>query len=383
MNSMKTATEQTQHHMTCGNDVPQHCRAAVFERPDQPLALREIAVPTKLEPDTVLCKIRMSTICGSDLHTIFGRRIEPAPSMLGHEIVGEIVAYQTDNLCDYNGAPLKEGDRITWSVTASSHRCRYCRLGIPQKCTSVRKYGHLALDVPPHITGGYAEYICLMPGTALFKVADNLPDEVVAPANCTLATALNAVTTIRLSPDDTVLIQGAGLLGLYLCALAKNQGCPAIVVTDVDPARLDIARQFGADYCFDAREHSLDELAQCIKAYCPDDRLTVAFEACGAEVASIAVNALDIGGRYLPAGLVTPNSILNIDANDVVRKCLTIAGIHNYDANHLRAGLEFLEAHHSDYPFDAIVGKVFPLTRVNEAIAEASSGRHIHVGIKP
>jgi alcohol dehydrogenase len=380
---MKTAARQTQRTNPT-RTAPRSCKAAVFERPNQPLSVRSVPIPTRLEAQAILCKVRLSTICGSDLHTVFGRRPEPAPSILGHEIVGEIVDFEAGGLRDFNGASLTTGDCITWSIAASCRRCRYCRRGLPQKCVNLRKYGHLSLDEPPHVTGGYAEYICIMPGTALFKVPADLPDDVMAPANCTLATAQNAVATLPLASDDTVLIQGAGLLGLYLCALAKSKRCTRIVVTDIDSSRLDMAERFGATHCFCARDCEPAELARRIRESCPGDRLTTAFEACGAaEAPKVAVDALDIGGRYLLVGLVRPNSLLNVDANQVIRKYLTISGIHNYDPTHLKAAVEFLQTHQAVFPFDAIVGRVFPLGRINEAIAEASSGRHIRVGVRP
>ena len=381
---MRTDLEQTPQTNELRISTPRQCKAAVFERPNAGLVIRDIPIPTVLEPDAVLCKVRMSTLCGSDLHTVFGRRCEPAPSILGHEIVGEIVEHPKKDFRDFNGVPLSKGDRITWSIMASCRQCWYCQAGLPQKCVQVRKYGHLPLDEHPHITGGYAEYICLMPGTALFKVPDDLSDEMVAPANCTLATAQNAVATVRLSSHDTVLVQGAGLLGLYLCALAKSKGCPAVIATDLDPSRLQMARQFGADHCFAVHDYKPTELIRRIREACPEGRLSVSFEACGAtEAADIAMEALDVAGRYLLAGLVTPNSLLHIDANQVIRKVLTIAGVHNYGPDHLQGALEFLQAHHAVYPFDAVVGKVFPLARINDAIQEAVSGRYPRVGIRP
>jgi len=381
---MKTAMEQSHQAKTLQTGASRTCKAAVFERPNAALAIRDVAIPADLEPDAVLCRVRMSTVCGSDLHTVFGRRPEPAPSILGHEIVGEIVEHRTKDLRDFNGVALSKGDRITWSIMASCQRCHYCQTGLPQKCKQVRKYGHLPLDRYPHLTGGYAEYICLMPGTALFKVPDDLSDEIVAPANCTLATAQNAVSTVRLSCHDTVLVQGAGLLGLYLCALAKSKGCPTVIATDLDPSRLQMARQFGADRCFAVEDYEPADLVRRIREACPDGRLSVAFEACGAtEAADVAMEALDVAGRYLLAGLVTPNSLLRIDANQVIRKVLTIAGVHNYGPGHLQGALAFLQAHHTTYPFDAVVGRVFPLARINDAIQEAASGKYARVGIRP
>ena len=380
---MDTLTQTSSQSMSpVTSKLPKYCQAAIFEGPHQDLALREVRIPTSLGPQAVLCKVLMSTICGSDLHTLYGRRSEPMPSILGHEIVGQIVDHGAGPLRDFNGQPLRVGDRITWSIMASCRECRYCQRGLPQKCVRLRKYGHLSYNEYPRLTGGYCEYVYLMPGTALFKVPEGLSNELVTPANCTLATAQNSITTIGLTSTDTVLIQGVGLLGLYLCALAHAMGCPHIVVTDIDASRLELARDFGADQALCVGDCSSQELVRRIQDSCPEGHLSVAFEVCGAQEApAVAVDALDIGGRYLLAGLVTPNSFLNIDANQVIRKYLTVAGIHNYAPVHLQASLDFLQAHQGDYPFESIVGTIYPLARINEAVKEAASGRYIRVGV--
>lgn len=384
MNSIPTVFSETERQKALDRSCPKRCKAAVFERPGSPLSIREIQIPDCLEAHAILCKVTMSTICGSDLHTIFGRRPEPAPSILGHEIVGRIVACGDDHLTDFNGDCLRVGDRITWSIAASCGRCRYCTSGIPQKCERVRKYGHLSLEQHPHLTGGYSEYIYIMPGTAVFKAPPDVPDSVLAPVNCTLATAVNAVKSIGLSPRDTVLVQGTGLLGLYICALAKSAGCPCVIATDVTPSRLDMARRFGADHCLCVRECSQDELASRIVSRCGGNGLDVVFEACGVrDAARVAVEVLDIGGRCLIAGLVTPGSVLDIDANKVVRKCLTIRGIHNYHPEDLHEAIQFVREQRSAYAFEEVVGTMFPLDRINEAMQEAASGRYIRVGVRP
>jgi alcohol dehydrogenase len=381
---MTTVSTQTQPQQPLPRNWPEHCRAAVFERPGKALSIREIPIPPSLETHAILCKVAMSTICGSDLHTLSGRRPEPVPSILGHEIVGRITACGDDALTDFNGDRLRVGDRVTWSIAASCGLCRYCTSGIPQKCERVRKYGHLSLKEHPHLTGGYSEYIYIMPGTAVFKVPSDLPDPVLAPVNCTLATAVNAVKSIQLGPQDTVLVQGAGLLGLYICALAKSKGCSPVIVTDTVSSRLEMAKRFGADCSVCVREHTPDRLAERIMSLCGGNRLSAVFEACGArDAARVAIEVLDIAGRLLIAGLVTPGSLLDIDANKIVRKYLTIKGIHNYHPEDLGVALEFVRQQRSVFAFEEIVGMVFPLDQINQAVEEAASGRHIRVGVRP
>lgn len=358
------------------------CNSAVFADVGKPLEIRQFGLPDTLEPRAALCKIKMSTICGSDLHTISGRRVEPAPLILGHEIIGEIVALGSGLELDGFGDKLQIGDRVSWSIMASCGECFYCRLDLPQKCEKLRKYGHTCCNETPHLTGGYAEYIYLFPGTAIYKIPASISDEIATPANCALSTVINAVETIGLNKGEAVLIQGAGLLGLNLVALAVEAGAKKIFVTDVLQSRLDLAARFGADLCINVKDLSCEEIVSQIHDHTGGYGVDVAFEICGVKAAvSQAMESLRIGGRYLLAGLVTPGSDLGIDGNQLTRKYLTVKGIHNYNPKHLGMALKFLEKYSQKYPYNELVGKIFSLSMINEAVELASTGKYIRIGV--
>ena len=109
----------------------------------------------------------------------------------------------------------------------------------------------------------------------------------------------------------------------------------------------------------------------------------VAFEVCGAvAVVGQAVRALRIGGRYLIAGFVMPGSNLDIDGNQVTRKCLTIKGIHDYKLEHLGKAIRFLEKRSERIPYKGLVDRMFTLAEINEAIQAAASGKYVRVAIR-
>ncbi len=254
---------------------------------------------------------------------------------------------------------------------------------MPQKCENLRKYGHTCFNDHPHLTGGYSEYICLYPGTAIYKIPEGISDEIATPANCALSTVINGIESIGMYENETILIQGAGLLGLNLVALAVEAGAKKIIVTDINKSRLDMARGFGADLCINLQEVSQYELATVIRNHTSGYGVDVAHEVCGVkEAVSQAIELLRIGGRYVIAGLVTPGSEVPIDGNKLTRKNLTIKGIHNYHPRHLGVALRFLEKHSHKYPYDKLVEKVFPLSQINEAIELASTGDYIRIGIR-
>ncbi|MCH8892175.1 MAG: alcohol dehydrogenase catalytic domain-containing protein [Chloroflexi bacterium] len=159
-------------------------RAMVFEAPGQPLELRQFDLP-ELKPGEILAKVRMTTLCGSDLHTFQGDRGTPTPTILGHEILGTVAELPSgEPITDAFNQPLSIGDRITWSVAVHCGDCFFCRHNLPQKCEQLFKYGHEAIDPIHPLSGGLAEYCHLAPGTAIVRVPEVLPDQVACPANC-------------------------------------------------------------------------------------------------------------------------------------------------------------------------------------------------------
>ena len=140
-------------------------KAAVYEAPNTPFVLKEFPVrPTKR--GEVLVRVTMSTICRSDIHSYEGRRPNPCPGILGHEIIGIIEELGEGIDDDMRGDKLRIGDRITWSEYFFDGQCYYREvLDMPQKCHGVRKYGHDLADEDPHFLGGFAEYCYILPGT--------------------------------------------------------------------------------------------------------------------------------------------------------------------------------------------------------------------------
>ncbi|XAL98040.1 zinc-binding dehydrogenase [Phycisphaeraceae bacterium D3-23] len=361
-----------------------HAKASVFVQTGQPIETRSFPLPGSLAPGAALCKVELSTICGSDLHTIEGRRQEPAPLILGHEIVGRVAALGRGLEEDWLGNPLKVGDRITWSIVVACGDCFYCHKQLPQKCEDLIKYGHCCCEGEHPLTGGFSEYIYLHPRTCIIKLPDSVSSQAAAPANCVLATACNALDSVGCVRGESVLIQGAGLLGVYLSALCKEAGAERIFVTDMQPARLEMATRFGADVGIDLSHISPEGAEALVKAETFGRGVDVVFEACG--VSTVVPHGLDLlckGGRYLVAGLVSPNSPINIPGEVLTRNCLSLIGIHNYRPEHLASAIRFLEEAGDRYPLDEIVGATYALSRFEDAVEDAKSQKHLRVAVRP
>ena len=136
-------------------------KIAVFYGAGKPLQLEECEIPALCQGE-VLVKNEYVTLCRSDISTYTGKRIEKTPTILGHEIVGRVVALGEGNpVLDLEGRPLAIGERVTWAIYASNPDGEMARRGIPQKAPDLFKYGHEQLTERNTLHGGLAEYTLL------------------------------------------------------------------------------------------------------------------------------------------------------------------------------------------------------------------------------
>ena len=256
-------------------------RAAVYDEPNAPFSIREYPLRA-VRADEVLVKVKMSTICRSDIHSYHGHRPNPCPGILGHEIIGVIDQLGREIERDLRGDPLAVGDRITWTEYFHEGDSYYRDVhDMPQKARGVRKYGHDLVEEDPHFTGGFAEYCYILPGTGILKLPDELSDEEATPINCGVATMVCVTEATRIQMGDVVAIQGLGLLGLYGCAMAKTRGARRVIGLDAVPDRLEAAKRFGADVVIDVAGRRDDDIVAQVHGHAPPDGVDAVIEVCG------------------------------------------------------------------------------------------------------
>lgn len=373
--------------------------AAVFHGPGQPHELRDMALPDRLREGELLVRLDCATICGSDLHTVDGKRREPTPLVLGHEGVGVIEAIGTDIFSGERprkGAwKLHEGDRVTFSVADSCGVCPECSLHkLPQKCVSLMKYGHAPVTDGLGLNGTYATHILLRRGTHVVPLPSGLSSRVASPANCALATVVNSLDMARLprfGSNNSAVVQGAGLLGIYAVAwLKKRVGMEHVFCLDTNASRLKTAERFGAipllvegSNAEEAEAHAAERAKQ-IRAWCPRG-VDVVVEMSGQRnVLNEGVSLLRHGGHYAFCGMVHPDSRLStLTGETIVRKCLTIRGVHNYTPWNLTEAVQFMEEHKDTLPWESVLSPTsFNLSRIDDAFEEAFTGEHCRVVVK-
>lgn len=359
-------------------------KAMVFTGVGQPLEMREYPV-TAPEPGGIWVRVTMSTICGSDLHTTLGSRPAPVPIILGHEITGRVAALGEGVTADTMGRPLKEGDRVTWTIFASCGNCYFCKIkSLPMKCVRLFKYGHETCTGAPHLNGGYAEYCYLVPGTFVFKVPESVSDEEIAPANCGLATVMQGYDGVKLQPEDHVVIQGAGLLGIYACAVAKERGAGKVIILDVVPERLEMAKKFGADVVLDTRELAEGDVISFVTDNTGGWGADVVMELAGTpRVLSSGLKMLRKGGQYCWQGNVFPGASVEVDACEIITRWLSIRGFHNYDALQLAEAIGFIERTKDRYPFEELVSHKLPLADIAKGLKLAEERKAVRAAVCP
>jgi D-arabinose 1-dehydrogenase-like Zn-dependent alcohol dehydrogenase len=140
-------------------------------------------------PGEVLVKVKMCTICRSDIHSYLGHRPNPTPGVLGHEIIGTHRRPGRGRRAGHARRPAAEGDRITWSeyfIPGDNYFTEV--LDLPQKSPGVDKYGHMAVTTAPHHHGGFGQYCYILPRSWILRLPDELSDAEATPVNCGVAT---------------------------------------------------------------------------------------------------------------------------------------------------------------------------------------------------
>ncbi len=351
-------------------------RVAVFHGEGKPFEL--ITAPVRnLRSGEILVQTEYTTLCGSDIHTYCGRRQEPPHVVLGHEIVGKIVAIDsTHSGDDYNGKKISVGDRITWAIFVAPDGVAPPRIDIPQKSAHLFKYGHVLAQGDDVFSGGLADYCILQSNTAVIKISNEVPVKVAATISCAHATIAGALRMAESVKGKKVLVFGVGLLGLSCLAMCKEGGAEWIGAVDTSHERLTWAVQFGASAKFimaDAKEDSS----------LPWPYADVVFDLTGdADAMGIGLDSLAVGGCAVWIGAVFPNKPVLVDAQKLVRKVLQIKGLHNYNYQDFTAATAFIEKHFAEYPFEAVIAKEFNLEQIEDAFAYAAEKKPVRVGVK-
>jgi threonine 3-dehydrogenase len=274
------------------------------------LTLAQMPEPT-IGINDVLIRVDRTGICGTDVHIAdwneWAQTAVKPPLIVGHEFVGEVVDVGS-NVSDFRG-----GDLVSGEGHVVCGRCRNCMAGRRHLCANTSSVG---VDRP----GAFAEYIAL-PMTNVWHHDPSIDRDVAAIFD-PFGNAVHSTLEFQVLGED-VLITGAGPIGLMACAVAEHAGARYIVVTDVNPYRLELAKTLGATVALDIRERSIEDLQHELGM---KEGFDVGLEMSGNPDAfhSMLANMCH-GGKIAMLGL--PDRPFEIDWNLVIRDMITIKGI--------------------------------------------------------
>jgi len=260
----------------------------------------------------LLIKIRKTAICGTDMHIYnwdeWSQKTIPVPMVVGHEYVGEVVGMGQE----VKG--FKVGDRVSGEGHITCGHCRNCRAGRVHLCRNTEGVG---VNRP----GAFAEYL-VIPAFNAFKIPDNISDELASIFD-PFGNAVHTALSFDLVGED-VLITGAGPIGIMAAAVAKHVGARHVVVTDINPYRLELAKKMGATRVVDV---SKEDLKDVMNELGMTEGFDVGLEMSGVPAAfRDMLNKMNHGGKIAMLGI--PPQDVAIDWNQVIFKGLVIKGIY-------------------------------------------------------
>jgi len=286
-------------------------RALVKSRPEPGIWMEDVPVP-EVGPNDVLIKVKKSAICGTDVHIWnwdqWAQKTVPVGLVTGHEFVGT-VADVGKAVTEY-----KIGQRVSGEGHIVCGHCRNCRAGRGHLCRNT-------LGVGVNRPGTFAEYVAI-PQHNVVVIPDDVPDEIAAIFD-PLGNAVHTALSFNLVGED-VLLTGAGPIGIMGAMVAQAVGARKVVITDINPARLELARKMKIHRVVDA---SKEKLADVMRGEGMTEGFDVGLEMSGSAVAfRDMIDAMNNGGKIAILGIAPTG--FEIDWNKVIFKMLTLKGIY-------------------------------------------------------
>ncbi len=329
----------------------------------------------------MLLKVTAAMICGTDLHiwrgdmgADFGPGGRPNTARaMGHEMTGRVHGLGKGLTADSLGQPLREGDRVTFAYFYPCRKCPTCASG------DLYAYPHTAfstaipLGTYPYFTGAFADYYYLRPGHVAFKLPDGLSDELAAPVNCAFSEVAFGLEKAGVKFGERVVIQGAGGLGLYATAIARERGAASVIVVDGQAARLELAKRMGADQTIDLNEHPTAEArVERVKELTGGLGADVVVGVVGfASAFAEGIRMVRKEGRHLEIGAINSADTVPISPSSLVSGRVTVIGVGIYDPWTIPRVMDFIVRTKDRYPYHEIVSNRYALDEIDRAFQES------------
>jgi L-iditol 2-dehydrogenase len=373
--------------------------AATLVKPGQ-YEIKEYPLP---EPAAgcVLVKMELSGICGTDKHTFqgyttqYGGRQLEFPIIQGHENVGTVAAIGGNgNYSDFEGIPLRVGDRVVVGANVCCGECYYCRHDFPYYCCeNMTDYGNnLSAKDPPHLFGGWSQYMYIIPGSFLVKVPDELPSEIAVLTEIfAVSVGLDRAKQMSAFPnesfrfDDTVVVLGVGPLGMCFLMKARMLGAGTIIAVDLSDYRLNFAKRLGADHIMNVGKHSRQERLQIVKDLTNGRGADMVIECAGVpQAVPEALELLRIGGLLVEAGNFSDLGEVSFSPHrHLCAKNARILGVGGEEPAAYGPSMRQMARYMKKYPLQEFVTHRFGLRDVEAAMQKSIEPGSMKVVLQP
>ena len=347
------------------------------------IEIQEYELPRPIDGQ-VLMRVSKANICGSDIHMWEGKHIF-RDHVMGHEMTGVIEELGAGVTADFAGAPVKPGDRIVPVYYQTCRRCAACTQGLFNICERGSDFQGAPAANPPHFTGGFATHYLLQRDQYFYRVPDSVGDGVAAGANCGFAQMLYVLDQCGPLGGRTVVVQGAGGVGLFTSAIASLMGANVVAIDSVR-SRLDEARRFGASHVIDMTEEPTmagraSRIAELIGS-APD----IVVDVTGVPAAlDEAIRLVRVGGQVIEVGNVSiaEDQSVSILPGLITRKCITVRGMLRYQPWYLWRALNLLAKEGHRFPFESLTDRVYSLDETQLALERAANKQVARAIIEP
>lgn len=358
-------------------------RVAVLYEVGKPLEFREYQVPDPQDGEVVIECLR-TNICGSDIHMFKGEAFSAFgglfyPIVLGHEFVGRVFKIGKGVKTDSLGNPISEGTIVSPVYYKGCGSCHLCSDGREYACFRSLLSVLREAEKPPYFVGAFSEFYVIRAGQKFYTVPSDIPVKYASAVNCALSQVIFGLNQIGLRYGESVVIQGAGGLGLLATAVAKDMGASKVVVVDSVENRLELARDFGADYTVNLNGDFRERVSKIKEV--TGGGADVVVELAGTPIAiKEGMKYIKRGGRYLVMGAVNPKQKFDADPSVWIGENITIKGVSLYSSHSIVMAYNFIQRNKNKVPFDKIFA-VFEFEKVNEAISSAVEKKYPRVQI--
>jgi threonine dehydrogenase-like Zn-dependent dehydrogenase len=376
----------------------QHIRVSTFAGPGAKPVIHSVPWP-KIPSKAALVQIGACGVCGTDLHILKGHwpKQLPWPFTLGHELGGIIVEAGSEFKEDFMSKPLQVGSRVMIPPLMPCGRCYYC-IHYPEsanKCLTPVYYGrYLGFDKPPHLWGGFAEYVYVdleaLPGTKIYKLPDDMPLRLGAlaePLTSCIRAFNRAVRVGGFKWGDTVVIQGSGPIGILAIAAAQEMGAGRVICVGApEKPRLELARKFGAEATVDIeRYQTADARIARVRELVGGFGADLVMDCSGHPSAGPeGIEFLRDGGTYVEMGQFTDAGAITTSWHRICAKDINVLGSWAFTGNDLPLGVDMLYRGQAKYPwFDMQTLYPFSEEGIARAVADAIAMKTVKSTIVP